>query len=158
LPRHTGGYPEDAAVHVRRAVEEHARHFGTPPRGLWPAEGSVCQAMLPLLAQHGLQWLATDREVLSASTHGFRSRDSQGHVRNPDRMYRPYKVKEGDAELQVVFRDHALSDLIGFHYQRSEPRAAAGNFLGCVQGIGQVLHGPEPALVSVILDGENCWE
>ena len=27
------------------------RHlFGKPPRGMWPAEGSVCQSMLPLLA------------------------------------------------------------------------------------------------------------
>src|SRR5262249_9856534 len=52
LPRATQGYPEDAAVHVRRAVEQHTRLFGQAPRGLWPAEGSVCQPMLPLLAQH----------------------------------------------------------------------------------------------------------
>ena len=118
---YTGGYPEDAAVHVRRAVEQHTQLFGKPPRGMWPAEGSVCQAMLPLLAQHGIRWIATDEEILSASTHGVVSRDGKGHVRNPDRLYRPYKVREGDAELGIVFRDHALSDLIGFHYQRSEP-------------------------------------
>src|SRR5262249_47860756 len=62
LPRYAGGYPEDAAVHVRRAVEQHARIFGSPPRGMWPAEGSVCQTMLPLLARHGIRWLATDEE------------------------------------------------------------------------------------------------
>src|SRR6202030_1255336 len=28
LPRYSGGYPEDAAVHVRRAVEQHAALFG----------------------------------------------------------------------------------------------------------------------------------
>ncbi len=158
LPRWTGGYPEDAAVHVQRAIELHTRHFGKPPRGMWPAEGSVCQTMLPLLAQQGIQWIATDEEILSASTHGFVARDSKGHVRNPDRMYQPYKVKEGDAELQVVFRDHALSDLIGFHYQRSDPNQAADNFLSCLRGIGQCVHTPAPALVGVILDGENCWE
>src|SRR5256885_14861079 len=48
LPRYPGGYPEDAAAHVRRAVEFHAQTFGAAPRGLWPAEGSVCQPMLPL--------------------------------------------------------------------------------------------------------------
>src|SRR5438132_6647957 len=55
LPRYTGGYPEDAALHVRRAVEQHLRVFGRPPRGMWPAEGSVCQSMLPLLAEHDVR-------------------------------------------------------------------------------------------------------
>jgi alpha-amylase/alpha-mannosidase (GH57 family) len=158
LPHYTGGYPEDAEVHVARAVEQHARLFGRAPRGMWPAEGSVCQAMLPLLARHGIRWIATDEEVLSASTHGHVSRDGKGHVRNPEAMYRPYNVREGEHELGIVFRDHALSDLIGFQYQRSEPEAAAQDFLGCLHGIGQAADNGQPALVSVILDGENCWE
>lgn len=159
LPRYTGGYPEDAAMHVRRAVAQHTEVFGTPPRGMWPSEGSVCQAMLPLLAQHGIQWIATDEEILSQSTHGFVSRDPKGFVRNPDQMYRPYKVKEGEHELGIVFRDHALSDMIGFHYQRSEAAAAADDFVSHLRAIGQAVKGSnQPALVSVILDGENCWE
>jgi alpha-amylase/alpha-mannosidase (GH57 family) len=76
LPRYAGGYPEDAEVHVRRAVETHAETFGSPPRGMWPAEGSVCQSMLPLLARHGIRWLATDEEVLGASTQGLVRRDA----------------------------------------------------------------------------------
>jgi hypothetical protein len=125
---------------------------------MWPAEGSVCQSMIPLLARHGVRWIATDEEVLGASTHGFVSRDSKGHVRNPDRMYRPYKVREGEHELNIVFRDHALSDQIGFRYQHSDPVAAVDDFLACLGGIDQSIHSTEPALVSVILDGENCWE
>jgi alpha-amylase/alpha-mannosidase (GH57 family) len=156
LPRYSGGYPEDAAVHVRRAVEEHARLFGRPPRGLWPAEGSVCQSMLSLLWDHGIRWIATDEEVLSASTHGFVSRDARGYVRNPDAMYRPYRVGEPGKELGIVFRDHALSDSIGFHYQRSDPVAAAEDLIGKLRAIGAAVHAN--ALVPVILDGENCWE
>jgi alpha-amylase/alpha-mannosidase (GH57 family) len=158
LPRYTGGYPEDAGVHVRRAVEQHAKIFGKPPRGMWPAEGSVCQAMLPLLAEHGIRWIATDEEILSASTHGFVSRDNRGHVLNPDQMYRPYKVAEAGHELAIVFRDHALSDMIGFHYQRSDPITAADDFVQHLRSIGQAVTGTQPALVSIILDGENCWE
>src|SRR5262249_922241 len=106
LPRSTGGYPEDAALHVPRAVEDHTRIFGKARVGMWPAEGSVCQAMIPLLAQHGIRWFATDEGVLSQSTQGFVGRDHQGHARNPEHLYRPYKVKEGDHELSIVFRDH----------------------------------------------------
>ena len=158
LPHHTAGYPEDAAFHVRTALEHHARLFGKPPRGMWPAEGSVCQSMIPLLAKHGVRWIATDEEILSASTHGQISRDGKGHVNHPERLYRPSKVREGEAELGVVFRDHALSDLIGFHYQHSPAEAAADDFMACLHGISQAIPGDAPALVSVILDGENCWE
>ena len=158
LPNYAGGYPDDAAVHVRGAIEQHARLFGKPPQGMWPAEGSVCQSMLPLLAEHGVRWIATDEEILSASTHGRVCRDGKGHVNLPAEMYRPYKVRERDSELSVVFRDHALSDLIGFHYQHSPPEAAADDFMNCLSGIGRAVGDGGPALVSVILDGENCWE
>lgn len=158
LPRYSGGYPEDAALHVRRAVEQHQQVFGTRPRGLWPAEGSVCQAMLPLLREHGIDWIATDEEVLFASTAGSQGRDMRPGARTPDRLYRPYRVGSEPGELAIVFRDHALSDLIGFHYQRTDARTAADDFIGRLRAIGQAIHGDTPALVSVILDGENCWE
>jgi len=158
LPRFSGGYPEDAAVQVRRAVETHGQLFGKSPTGMWPAEGSVCQSMIPVLVQNGIRWIATDEEVLSHSTQRFISRDPRGNVLNPDRMYRPYKVTEGGHELNVIFRDHALSDLIGFHYQRTDPVAAADDFVLRIRNIGQAVHSSGPALVSVILDGENCWE
>jgi alpha-amylase/alpha-mannosidase (GH57 family) len=158
LPQHTGGYPEDAEHHVRAALSQHEALLGAAPRGMWPAEGSVCQSMIPLLARHGIRWIATDEEILGASTHGFVGRDGRGHVRNPDRMYRPYKVREGAHELAVVFRDHALSDQIGFRYQHSDPDAAVEDFLGCLHGIDQSIHSHDPALVGVMLDGENCWE
>jgi alpha-amylase/alpha-mannosidase (GH57 family) len=158
LPRSLNGYPEDAELQVRRAVAQHQALFGAAPRGMWPAEGSVCQAMIGLLARYGIRWIATDEEILGQSTHGFVGRDNRGFVRNPDHMYRAYKVADHGQELGIVFRDHALSDLIGFHYQRSDGQPAADDFLGKVRGIGSAVNGPQPALVTVILDGENCWE
>jgi alpha-amylase/alpha-mannosidase (GH57 family) len=158
LPHYTGGYPDDAAEQVRSAIAFHTQLFGKPPIGMWPSEGSVCQPMIPLLADHGIRWFATDEEILSASTQGFVSRDDRGHPRNPDQMYRPYRVAEAGRELSMVFRDHALSDRIGFHYSRSDPIAAADDFVGHILSIGQAVRSEGPALVSVILDGENCWE
>lgn len=157
LPRYTGGYPEDAEVQVQRAVALHTELFGQPPRGMWPAEGAVCQAMIPLLARHGLRWLATDEEILSQSTQGFVSRDAQGQVRNPSHLYRPYLVQEGDSALAIFFRDHVLSDRIGFHYQRCSPTEAVEDFLHYLRQVERAVE-DQPALVSVILDGENCWE
>lgn len=158
LPRATAGYPGDAAVHVRRAIEHHTKVFGSRPRGMWPAEGSVCQEMIPLLAENGVEWIATDEGILTQSTQGFVCRDHAGNVVNPSYLYRPYRIEEAGASLAIVFRDHALSDMIGFHYQRSNGVDAADDFLRHLHDIRQSIDPRQPALVSVILDGENCWE
>ncbi|MGF1583168.1 MAG: alpha-amylase/alpha-mannosidase [Gemmataceae bacterium] len=158
LPRHTEGYVEDVEYHIREAVALHTGLFGEPPLGMWPAEGSVSQTMIPFLTRQGIEWIATDEEILSCSTQGFVSRDDLGQMQNPSRMYCPYRIREGNDELTIVFRDHTLSDLIGFHYQRSDPIAAADDFLGQLLEINRGVDQHQPALVSVILDGENCWE
>ncbi len=158
LPAYRGGYAEDAAEHVRRAVASHRERFGRDPRGMWPSEGSVCQSLIPLLAEHGIRWIATDEEILACSTHGLVGRDSRGYVRNPDRLYRPWRLREDGSELAIVFRDHSMSDQVGFHYQRSPGPVAAGDFLGKVHAIRDACRHDPAALVPVILDGENCWE
>ena len=85
-------------------------------------------------------------------------RDAHGHISNPSHLYRPYKVREGEHELSIVFRDHGLSDMIGFHYQRANGIEAAHDFVRHLHEIRDAVHADEPLLVSVILDGENCWE
>jgi hypothetical protein len=161
LPKHLDGYPEDAREHLRRAVELHEKVFGQKPRGMWPSEGSVCQAMIPAVAEAGIQWFATDEEILSCSTEGWVSRDNNGFLRNPEMLYRPWRVEEQGRQLQIIFRDHAMSDQIGFHYQRYAPEHAVGDFFGKLEAIGRATGGNaghRPTLVSIILDGENCWE
>jgi hypothetical protein len=67
-------------------------------------------------------------------------------------------VRDGEHELAIVFRDHALSDMVGFHYQRSTGKDAAEDFVRHLHNIRQAIPEDQTALVSVILDGENCWE
>ncbi len=157
LPPFRGGREEDVDWHLRAAVSSHERRFGARPRGMWPSEGSVSQALIPRLAQNGIEWIATDEEILSCSTGGMISRDGRGHVRRPELLYRPWRLGESGAELSVIFRDHALSDQVGFHYQRSPGHAAAADFLDKLHRIGDACPHDAP-LVPVILDGENCWE
>ena len=161
LPEHLESYAEDAQSHIDRAVAYHEKLFGRKPRGMWPSEGSVCQTLIPMLAKAGIEWIATDEEILSCSTDGWVSRDAQGFLRNPAMLYRPWRVEEKGAQAQMIFRDHAMSDQIGFHYQRYSADAAADDFLGKIEAIGRATAGSQdgrPTLVSIILDGENCWE
>jgi alpha-amylase/alpha-mannosidase (GH57 family) len=161
LPRHLEGYAQDAAAQIQRAVEYHTRVFGSRPLGMWPSEGSVAQAVIPLIADAGFQWIASDEEILTHSTDGWVARDAQGHVTHPEALYRPWRIEEGGRKLQMIFRDHALSDLIGFHYQRYDPEQAVDDMIGKLSAIHHATAAPsskQPALVSIILDGENCWE
>ncbi|HUK34082.1 MAG TPA: glycoside hydrolase family 57 protein [Vicinamibacterales bacterium] len=161
MPRRRFQHPEDALEQLERAAACHERLFGRRPVGLWPSEGSVSDAMVPLVAQAGFRWMATDEEIL-ANTVGIRfGRDVAGHVDQPERLYAPYRVVAGDGSVSCVFRDHALSDLIGFVYSGWEAAAAARDFAGRLVEAGRRYRaktGGEDAVIPIILDGENAWE
>ena len=62
-------------------------------------------------------------------------------------------------DVAVVFRDHHLSDLIGFTYQKLGGEQAAEDMIVRLKHIHHALrHQERPGLVSIILDGENAWE
>ncbi len=156
LPHNHLRNAEDARWHLREAVASHERHFGVRPAGLWPSEGSVSEAILPLLREAGIRWFGTDEEILAHSSNRWIARDGSGDVQDPDFLYRPYRMPGENGDLAGVFRDHALSDLLGFHYQRMDPAAAADDLVARLERIGR--RAPSAPLVSVILDGENAWE
>lgn len=161
LPTYTDGDANRARSQIESAVACHEKLFGCKPRGMWPSEGSVCQEVIADVADAGIQWIATDEEILSCSTNGWVSRDHNGFLRNPEMLYRPWRVEHEGRQLQIIFRDHAMSDQIGFHYQQQEAETAVDDFLGKLEAIGDATRanaGHRPTLVSIILDGENCWE
>ena len=149
-PRVRFARPDDARLQIERAIAFHEAAFGRRPNGMWPSEGSVSDLAVQLIADAGLTWLATDEDILSRS------------LRQPMRaglLYRPYRI--GASGPIALFRDHALSDRIGFQYKSWDARAAAADFVAHVREAGRRYSaetGGEVATVSVILDGENAWE
>ncbi|MGC8880030.1 MAG: glycoside hydrolase [Anaerolineae bacterium] len=155
LPNCTFRHVEDALEQLRLAVEAHQAAFGQPPRGLWPPEGAVCPELPPLLQRYGIHWFATDEAILARSLNISIERDAYGHVIRPHFLYQPYGI-DG---LTVIFRDHVLSDRIGFVYQNMPGKDAAEDLIGRLRTIRERLNDAEhPYLVAIILDGENCWE
>jgi alpha-amylase/alpha-mannosidase (GH57 family) len=158
-PRTRFARPADAREQVSRALTFHEHTFGRRPSGMWPSEGSVSDEAVALLAQAGLAWIATDEDILSRSLGAALPRDEYGHSGRPDLLYRPYRL--GTEGPVALFRDHALSDRIGFHYQSWDAGAAAADFVERVREAGrryEAATGGEVGTVSVILDGENAWE
>jgi alpha-amylase/alpha-mannosidase (GH57 family) len=154
LPSPAFRAPEDAAEQVRRARASHERRFGALPRGTWPPEGAVSDAALTLLARAGFEWAASDEVVLAAA---LEKRD--GELRGwPAPLHRAYRVEGAAGPISIVFRDRVLSDLIGFTYARWDPGQAADDFLRRVRDTRRTAPDGSSPLVTVILDGENCWE
>jgi alpha-amylase/alpha-mannosidase (GH57 family) len=165
LPGCSFRYPEDAMEQLRLAVDAHRASFGRAPRGLWPSEGAVCPELLRILPRHGIRWLATDEAVLARSLGVKIERDPYGNLTNPRVLYQPYAALPGDEQgadgqsLAVIFRDHLLSDRIGFVYHGMPGKDAAADLIGRLHAIRERLDDSEhPYLASIILDGENCWE
>ena len=77
-----------------------------------------------------------------------------------DRSIRAHRAETESGPIDLVFRDRTLSDRIGFTYARWEPRDGRGAIL--CDAIHAVRRASVPRakvpIVTVILDGENCWE
>jgi alpha-amylase/alpha-mannosidase (GH57 family) len=158
MPRHRFQHPEDASEQLERAAAYHERLFGRRPIGLWPSEGSVSDAMVPLVAKAGFQWMATDELILARTLGTSFNRDGGGQVDQARQLYTPYRLAAGDRRVAIAFRDHALSDMIGFQYANWAPDAAANDFVSRLAEGGRRAGGGEEPTIFVILDGENAWE
>lgn len=150
LPEAGFAHPEDARWQLQQALSRHEAVFGTKPAGLWPPEGGVSEDVATLACEAGFRWIATDEAILWRTLEGRRPRRA---------LYRPYRIERAGRRLAVLFRDRELSDRIGFVYSRWEASRAVEDFMGRLLELHHaVAEESLPALVSVILDGENAWE
>jgi len=157
LPLNRFTHPEDARMQVERALAYHQQLFGSRPAGMWPSEGSVAEEIIPLLADSGIRWIGSDEGVLASSLGVPIDRDFSGIMKNPDMLYKPYLAGKGDKTVSIVFRDHTLSDLVGFVYSKWDSKNAVNDLVERLHRIRKSV-GNKPHLVSIILDGENAWE
>ncbi|HWZ97972.1 MAG TPA: glycoside hydrolase [Candidatus Dormibacteraeota bacterium] len=158
LPRRAYRHPEDAREQLRRAREYHERVFGAPPAGLWPSEGSVSDQTLTIAAEEGFKWFGTDEGVLGRTLNVGFFRDANGLPANSERLYKPWKIQVGGQAITGFFRDHHISDLIGFVYSRMDGKAAAADLHSRLRFLGEKVPSNNPLTISLFLDGENAWE
>jgi alpha-amylase/alpha-mannosidase (GH57 family) len=141
---------KDAQVHIERALAYCKDRLSIVPNGMWPSEGSISNESISVLEQYNIKWIATDEKILFQSPGNHHQLDK----------YFPRKI----GNLTCYFRDHALSDAIGFEYSSWEAQKASDDFiirlkqirLDLIQHYGE--QSLQYAVVPVILDGENCWE
>ena len=161
LPSQRFCHPEDAREQIARGLALHEQVFGVRPRGMWPSEGSVSNEALKIAHELGLKWMATDEGVLCRSLGTIFERNGSGKLdaSSASQLYQVFRWEQGQAGMNIVFRDQSLSDLIGFVYSGVPPKEAAEDFILRVkQAAEPVLEKGRTAVVPIILDGENAWE
>jgi alpha-amylase/alpha-mannosidase (GH57 family) len=158
LPRRAYRHPEDAREQLQLARDYHQRVFGVQPVGLWPSEGSVSDQALAIAAEQGFQWFGTDEGVLGRTLNVGFFRDGNGIPANADRLYKPWRVQLAGNSIAGLFRDHHLSDLIGFVYSRMDAKSAAADLHNRMRHLGESVQGNQPLTICLFLDGENAWE
>jgi alpha-amylase/alpha-mannosidase (GH57 family) len=149
LPKKEFNYPLDAKKHIDSAVEFYKQRFGASPQGMWPSEEAVSEHILPFIIESGINWIVTDEAIL------FKSLKLK--KRNTKLLYQPHLLKRKKGELNIVFRDRNLSDLIGFNYHGMKETDAVNNFMGHLENIDKAFKGKN-TLVTIAMDGENAWE
>ena len=139
LPKKKFRHPEDAKTQIERAVSYHKEIFGVPPKGMWPSEGSVSEESLSLIAGAGIKWIATDEEILAKSLDIHLHRGLSGDDGIPEALYKPYYVEKQGAKISMIFRDHQLSDLIGFVYSKWDSKKAVEDLIERLHQIRQAV-------------------
>ena len=149
LPEQRFQHPEDAERQVAMSVNRFLEVFDRPLTGMWPSEGSVSEQTLEVMAKSGIQWAASDEEIL------YQSLAKSGL----DRTNHPLHAIYEHNGVRLFFRDHALSDRIGFVYSGWPARQAVADFAGHLHRLRDLLKDSlDTVVVPVILDGENAWE
>ncbi|MCX5694865.1 MAG: glycoside hydrolase family 57 protein [Candidatus Omnitrophica bacterium] len=149
LPKEQFNYPLDAKYQIDSAVEFYKQRFDTTPLGMWPSEEGVSEHILPFIIESGIKWIVTDEAILFKSLK-LKKRDTK-------LLYQPHLLKRKAGDLNIVFRDRNLSDLIGFVYHQMKEEDAVNNFMMHLENINRAFKGKD-ILVTIALDGENAWE
>ena len=149
LPKANFAYPQDALAQIEEAVNFYQQRLGAPPLGMWPSEEAVSEHILPLFMLSGINWIVTDEAIL------FKSLSKK--KRDTKLLYQPHLLKRKEGSLNIIFRDRALSDLIGFTYHGWKTKDAVADLMKHFKNISDAFDGKD-MLVAIAMDGENAWE
>lgn len=154
------GMLDDAKIQVKSALDRIEEIFGVRPKGLWPPELCIGPKTLTLLAKEGVKWTISDEGILSSSINFDFIRDFKGNLNDPYHLLKVYQYQTKNGDIDIIFRDRSIPNLINFEYAGIDPKMAAGDLYDKIKVVqNKLLVSPdETHLLTISLDGENCWE
>ncbi len=147
----------DAKMQTQMALDRMETLFGRRPKGIWPSEQCVSAKELDLFKELGIKWTISDEGILANSLNFEFVRDFRGYMEDPYHLLKTYRYKNG---INIIFRDSVIPNLIGFEYPNYDSEAAANDLYDRIKAVqSKLLSSPdEKHLLTIAMDGENCWE
>ena len=147
----------DAKMQTVSALDRIEELIGRRPRGMWPSEHCVSPKELDLFREVGLDWSISDEGILANSINFEFVRDFKGYLEEPYHLLKSYEYKNG---LKMIFRNSMIPHLISFEYPNYDSELAARDLYERIKFMqSKLLASPdENHLLTIAMDGENCWE
>ncbi len=151
----------DVKEQLKMSFEKIKSIFGKEPKGIWPSEHCVSQKTIDVLANTGAKWVITDESVLSNSLKKEFVRDFRGCYEDPYDVCSIYEYKtKQDKEINLVFRDSVIPNLISFEYPHHDSILCANDLFDRIKTVHDKLkNSPDKKhLLTIAMDGENSWD
>lgn len=151
---------DDAYIQVKSALDRIEEVFGVRPKGLWASEHCLTTKVLELLKSLGIKWTVSDESILSKTINFEFIRDFKGNLEDPYHLLKVYEYSSDDSNVDVIFRDSSISNLINFEYSNINSKTAAEDLYNKIKLMqSKLLVSPDDThILTIAQDGENCWE
>ena len=159
LPEKSKLMEEDACEQVLKSLDAFEKFFGKRPTGIWLPEQCISKKAVEMLSKLGIKWTVADEGILANSIQKEFTRDFEGNLEDPYDLCANYKL-EGKTKTNIIFADSFFANLVGFGYGNYEGEIAANDFYEKIKTIQNKLENSprEEHLLTIAMDGENCWE
>ena len=151
---------DDAKAQIKQALDRVEEIMGIRPKGFWPPELCLGPKTLEILAKEGIEWTISDEGILADSINFDFVRDFKGNLNDPYHLLKVYEYKTKKNPINIIFRDRSLANLINFEYAGIDSKMAANDLYDKIKVVqNKLLASPDDNhLLTIALDGENCWE
>ena len=154
------GMGDDAKSQIKMALDRIEEIFGVRPKGMWPPELCIGPKTLEVFTHEGIEWTISDEGILSSSINFDFIRDFKGNISDPYHLLKVYNYQTKNSDVDIIFRERYIPNLINFEYAGINPDMAAGDLYEKIKTIqNKLLVSPdENHLLTIAADCENCWE
>lgn len=151
---------DDARLQIKAGLDRIEDIFGFRPKGMWPPELCIGPKTLSMFAQEGIKWTISDEGILSNSINFDFVRDFKGNLSDPYHLLKVYNYQTKNSDINIIFRDRSIPNLINFEYAGINSDLAASDLYEKIKTIqNKLLVSPDTShLLTIASDCENCWE
>ena len=160
LPEIPCSLKASAKLQIEKAIEKIENVFGQKPKGMWLPELCINNDSLKMLLNYNLDWTIADESLLQKTIQKEISRNYRGVLEDPFDLCIPYGFMSNNKEMNLLFRNKLISNLISFEYANYSAQTAANDMYERIKLAQDKLDlSPiDKHIVVFAVDGENCWE